>query len=186
MEGEDRELIQSPMVATYDLSPAMSAEAVTKAACNAVDKAVYSLVVINYANPDMVGHTGNTEAAIEAIETVDNCLGKLLSSVSKLGGAVLITADHGNAETMKDDNGNPWTAHTTNPVPLIFVEGEQRKIPGHGGLVELRDDGKLADIAPTILQILQLDKPSEMTGESLIKPAEIEIRANRTPVRIGR
>ncbi|WP_048753579.1 2,3-bisphosphoglycerate-independent phosphoglycerate mutase, partial [Crocosphaera watsonii] len=186
LEGEDRELIQSPMVATYDLSPAMSAEAVTKAACNAVDKAVYSLVVINYANPDMVGHTGNTEAAIEAIETVDNCLGKLLSSVSKLGGTVIITADHGNAETMKDENGNPWTAHTTNPVPLIFVEGEQRKIPGHGGLVELRDDGKLADIAPTILQILQLDKPSEMTGESLIKPAEIEIRANRTPVRIGR
>ncbi|MGK7884524.1 MAG: 2,3-bisphosphoglycerate-independent phosphoglycerate mutase [Crocosphaera sp.] len=186
LEGEDRELIQSPMVATYDLSPAMSAEAVTKAACKAIDKAVYSLVVINYANPDMVGHTGNTEAAIQAIETVDNCLGKLLSSVSKLGGTVLITADHGNAETMKDDSGNPWTAHTTNPVPLILIEGEQRKIPGHGGLVELRDDGKLADIAPTILQILQLDTPSEMTGRSLIEPTQVEIRANRTPVRIGR
>ena len=87
---------------------------------------------------------------------------------------------------MRDDKGNLWTAHTTNPVPLILVEGEQRKIPGHGGLVELRDDGKLADIAPTILQILQLSQPSEMTGRSLIKPAEVEIRANRTPVRIAR
>ena len=177
---------QSPIMATYDQSPAMSAEAVTQAACTAVEKAVYSLIVINYANPDMVGHTGNTEAAIEAVETVDNCLGQLLSSVSKLGGTVLITADHGNAETMRDDKGNLWTAHTTNPVPLILVEGEQRKIPGHGGLVELRDDGKLADIAPTILQILQLPQPAEMTGRSIIEPAEVEIRANRTPVRIAR
>ncbi len=186
LEGEERELIQSPMVATYDQSPVMSAEAVTQAACTAVEKAIYSLIVINYANPDMVGHTGNTEAAVEAIETVDNCLGKLLSSISKLGGTVLITADHGNAETMRDDNGNPWTAHTTNPVPLIVVEGEQRKIPGHGGLVELREDGKLADIAPTILQILQLPQPAEMTGRSIIKPAQVEIRTNRTPVRIAR
>lgn len=186
LEGEDRELIQSPMVSTYDQSPAMSAEAVTKAACKAVEKGVYSLIVINYANPDMVGHTGNTEAAIQAVETVDNCLGKLLSSISKLGGTALITADHGNAETMRDENGNLWTAHTTNPVPLIVVEGEQRKIPGHGGLVELRDDGKLADIAPTILQILQLPQPAEMTGRSLIEPAEVEVRRNSTPVRIAR
>ncbi|MGB5592597.1 MAG: 2,3-bisphosphoglycerate-independent phosphoglycerate mutase [Crocosphaera sp.] len=186
LEGEERELIQSPMVATYDQSPAMSADPVTDTACRAVEKGIYSLIVINYANPDMVGHTGNTEAAIQAIETVDNCLGRLLSSISQMGGTVLITADHGNAETMKDENGNPWTAHTTNPVPLIVVEGEQRKIPGHGGLVELRDDGKLADIAPTILQILQLPQPAEMTGRSLIEPVEVEIRANRTPVRIAR
>ena len=184
--GEDRELIQSPMVATYDQSPGMSAEAVTQAACNAVEKGIYSFIVINYANPDMVGHTGNTPAAIEAIETVDNCLGQLLSSISKLGGTALITADHGNAETMRDENGNLWTAHTTNPVPLILVEGEQRKIPGHGGLVEIREDGKLADVAPTILQILQLPQPPEMTGRSLITPTEVEIRANRTPVRIAR
>ncbi|MDJ0508090.1 MAG: 2,3-bisphosphoglycerate-independent phosphoglycerate mutase [Crocosphaera sp.] len=186
LEGEDRELIQSPMVATYDQSPAMSAEAVTEAACKAVEKGIYAFIVINYANPDMVGHTGNTRAAIEAIETVDNCLGQLLSSISKLGGTAVITADHGNAETMRDENGNPWTAHTTNPVPLIVVEGEQRKIAGHGGLVEIRDDGKLADVAPTILEILQLPQPSEMTGQSLIAPTEVEIRANRTPVRIAR
>jgi 2,3-bisphosphoglycerate-independent phosphoglycerate mutase len=186
LEGEERELIQSPMVATYDQSPAMSAEAVTDTACQAVEKGVYAMIVINYANPDMVGHTGNTEAAIQAIETVDNCLGRLLSSISKMGGTVLITADHGNAETMKDEKGNPWTAHTTNPVPLIVVEGEQRKIPGHGGLVELRENGKLADIAPTILEILQLPQPAEMTGRSLIEPVAVEIRANRTPVRIAR
>ncbi|GBF82686.1 2,3-bisphosphoglycerate-independent phosphoglycerate mutase [Aphanothece sacrum] len=185
-EGEDRELIQSPMVATYDQSPAMSAEAVTNVACQAIEKGIYSLIVMNYANPDMVGHTGNIQAAITAIETVDNCLGQLLSSISKMGGTVLITADHGNAEVMRDELGNPWTAHTTNPVPLILVEGEQRKIPGHGGLVDLREDGKLADIAPTILQILQLPQPEEMTGRSLIKPTEVEIKLNRTPIRISR
>ncbi|MEA5532423.1 2,3-bisphosphoglycerate-independent phosphoglycerate mutase [Crocosphaera sp. XPORK-15E] len=186
LEGEDRELIQSPMVATYDQAPAMSAEAVTDTACKAIDKGVYGLIVMNYANPDMVGHTGNTEAAIQAIETVDNCLGRLLSSISKMGGTALITADHGNAETMRDEDGNVWTAHTTNPVPFILVEGEGRKIPGHGGMVELRDDGKLADVAPTILQILQLPQPVEMTGRSLIQPAEVEIKTNRTPVHLSR
>jgi 2,3-bisphosphoglycerate-independent phosphoglycerate mutase len=185
-EGEDRELVQSPMVATYDKSPAMSAEAVTQVACQAIEKGIYSLIVMNYANPDMVGHTGNIEAAIQAIETVDNCLGQLLSSISKMGGTVLITADHGNAEVMRDEEGHPWTAHTTNPVPLILVEGEKRKIPGHGGVVDLRDDGKLADIAPTILQILQLPQPEEMTGRSLIKPSEVEIKLNRTPIRLSR
>ncbi|MGK7876771.1 MAG: 2,3-bisphosphoglycerate-independent phosphoglycerate mutase [Xenococcaceae cyanobacterium] len=183
-EGEDRELIPSPMVPTYDKAPAMSAEAVTDAACAAIKKGIYSLVVMNYANPDMVGHTGNIEAAIEAIETVDRCLGRLLESISKAGGTVLITADHGNAEYMRDEEGNPWTAHTTNPVPLILVEGEGRKIPGHGTEVNLRDDGRLADIAPTILEILQLPKPAEMTGRSLIKPLEFEVKPNRTPVRI--
>lgn len=183
--GEDRELIQSPMVATYDQAPAMSAEAVTKAVCNAIEKGIYSLVVVNYANPDMVGHTGNIEAAIQAVETVDRCLGKVIESVNKMGGTALITADHGNAEYLRDEEGNLWTAHTTNPVPFILVEGEKRKIPGHGTNVELRDDGRLADIAPTILDILQISIPSEMTGRSLIKPSEFQIKQNRTPIRIS-
>ena len=185
-EGEDRELIQSPMVATYDQSPAMSAAKVTEVACAAIEKGIYTLVVMNYANPDMVGHTGNLEAAMTAIQTVDRCIGQLLSSISKMGGTAIITADHGNAEYMSDENGNPWTAHTTNPVPLILVEGEGRKIPGHGGDVKLREGGRLADIAPTILDILQLPKPSEMTGESLIESPLVETKVSRTPVRIAR
>lgn len=181
-EGEDRELVMSPMVTTYDKAPAMSAEAVTDVATAAIEKGIYSLVVINYANPDMVGHTGLHPAAVEAIETVDRCLGRLLESISRAGGTTLITADHGNAEYMWDENGEPWTAHTTNPVPFILIEGEGVKIPGHGTEVSLREDGRLADIAPTILDILQLDKPSEMTGKSIVKPVEVEIRTNRTPV----
>jgi 2,3-bisphosphoglycerate-independent phosphoglycerate mutase len=184
-EGEDRELIQSPMVSTYDLSPAMSAREVTDVVCAAIEKGVYSLVVINYANADMVGHTGNIEATIQGIETVDNCLGHLLAIANKMGGTVLITADHGNAELMRDEEGNPWTAHTTNPVPLILVEGEKRKIPGHATEVALRDDGRLADIAPTILEILKLPQPPEMTGRSLIEPLEFQVKSNRTPVRIS-
>ncbi|YAF93794.1 MAG: 2,3-bisphosphoglycerate-independent phosphoglycerate mutase [Nodularia sp. CChRGM 3473] len=183
--GEDRELVSSPMVATYDKAPAMSAEAVTNVAIAAIQKGLYSLVVINYANPDMVGHTGKIEATITGIETVDNCLGHLLASISKAGGTAIITADHGNAEYMLDDEGNPWTAHTTNPVPLILVEGEKVKIPGYGTNVELRNDGKLADIAPTILEILQLPQPSEMTGRSLLKPAEYDVQRTRTPVQAG-
>jgi 2,3-bisphosphoglycerate-independent phosphoglycerate mutase len=183
--GEDRELIQSPMVATYDRAPAMSAFAVTDVVCAAIDKQIYSLIVVNYANPDMVGHTGNLEAAVTAIETVDKCLGKVVEAATKAGGTLLITADHGNAEYMRDENGNPWTAHTTNPVPFILIEGEGRKIPGHGTAVELRDDGRLADVAPTILEILQLPKPVEMTGRSLIEPAAYEMKQNRTPIRIS-
>lgn len=181
-EGEDRELVMSPMVATYDKAPAMSAEAVTDVATGALEKGIYSLVVINYANPDMVGHTGIYPAAVQAIETVDHCLGRLLASISRMGGTTLITADHGNAEYMWDDNGEPWTAHTTNPVPFILIEGEGVKIPGHGTEVSLRDDGRLADIAPTILDILGIEQPSEMTGKSMIQPLEVEIRNNRTPV----
>ncbi len=184
-EGEDRELIQSPMVATYDQAPAMSASAVTDAACKAIEKGIYSLVVINYANPDMVGHTGNLEAAVTAVEEVDRCLGRLLASINKMGGTALITADHGNAEYMSDEEGNPWTAHTTNPVPFILVEGEGRKIKGHGNNVRLRDDGRLADIAPTILEILEIPKPEEMTGRSLIEPAGVEIKTSRTPIRVS-
>ncbi len=185
LEGEDRELIPSPMVATYDREPAMSASKVTDAACQALNQGVYSLIVMNYANPDMVGHTGNMEAAVTAIETVDRCLGRLLAAISQQGGTVLITADHGNAECMWDEQGNPWTAHTTNSVPLIVVEGEGLKIPGHGTEVQLREDGRLSDIAPTLLEILRLPKPVEMTGRSLFKPVEFDLRPSRTPVRVS-
>jgi len=133
----------------------------------------------------MVGHTGNLEATIKAVETVDRCVGKLLESISQAGGTALLTADHGNAEQMFDEQGNPWTAHTTNPVPFILVEGEGRKIPGHGTDVSLRSDGTLADIAPTILQILGLPQPLEMTGKSMIQPVGFDVRANRSPVRVS-
>lgn len=184
-EGEDRELIQSPMVATYDRAPEMSAQAVTEAVCRAVNKGIYALIVVNYANPDMVGHTGNLEAAVKAIETVDRCLGKVVETVNKAGGTLLITADHGNAEYMRDADGNPWTAHTTNPVPFILVEGEQRKIVGHGTNTPLRNNGCLADVAPTILEILQIPQPEEMSGKSLIESAAYESKPNRTPIKIS-
>ncbi|MEM7727356.1 MAG: 2,3-bisphosphoglycerate-independent phosphoglycerate mutase [Cyanobacteria bacterium P01_A01_bin.45] len=182
--GEDRELVSSPMVATYDKAPEMSASTVTDVAISGIAKREYSLVVINYANPDMVGHTGKIEATTTALETVDNCLGRLLEGVSKAGGTAIITADHGNAEYMLDPNGNPWTAHTTNPVPLILVEGEGAKIPGHGTEVSLRTDGKLADIAPTILEILQLPQPKEMTGQSLLQSSEYGVRSSRAPMNL--
>ena len=185
-EGEDRELVQSPMVATYDRAPEMSAVAVTDAVCKAIKQQVYSLIVVNYANPDMVGHTGNIEAAVTAIATVDKCLGRVVETVNQAGGTLLITADHGNAEYMRDEEGNPWTAHTTNPVPFILVEGEARKIIGHGTDVPLRTDGCLADVAPTILEILQIPQPEEMTGKSLIEPAIYTAKPNRTPIQISR
>ncbi|MBD2099369.1 2,3-bisphosphoglycerate-independent phosphoglycerate mutase [Leptolyngbya sp. FACHB-261] len=183
--GEDRELIPSPMVATYDQQPEMSAEQVTQVTARAIRKREYALVVVNYANPDMVGHSGNHEKTVQAIETVDRCLGSLLDSIGQVGGTAIIIADHGNAEQMWDEDGNPWTAHTTNPVPFILVEGEGRKIPGHGAEPQLRSDGKLADIAPTILEILQLPVPAEMTGRSMIVSADYEVRLNKTPVRLA-
>jgi len=183
--GEDREMVPSPGVPTYDRTPGMSADAVTQGAIAAVEKGIYSLIVLNYANPDMVGHTGKMEATIKALETVDRCLGQFLESIVKAGGTTLITADHGNAELMWDEQRNPWTAHTTNPVPFILVEGEKRKIPGHGADVQLRSGGTLADIAPTILQILQIEQPVEMTGRSLLEPADLDVRANRSPVRVS-
>lgn len=184
LEGEDRELVSSPMVATYDKAPLMSAEAVTNVVLGAIKKGIYSLVVVNYANPDMVGHTGNMEATVEALEAVDKCLGRLLEGISRAGGTALITADHGNAEYMLDETGNPWTAHTTNPVPLIVVEGEKVKIAGHATNIKLRTDGKLADIAPSILEILQLPQPEEMTGTSLFKPAEYDVKVPRSPMNL--
>jgi 2,3-bisphosphoglycerate-independent phosphoglycerate mutase len=183
--GEDRELIPSPQVATYDRQPEMSAQAVTEVACKAIQKGEYSLIVINYANPDMVGHTGKMDAAVSAIETVDRCMGRLVEAVIQAGGTMLITADHGNAEYMWDENGNPWTAHTTNQVPLILIEGEKLKIPRHGPEVQLREGGRLCDIAPTLLDILQLDQPAEMTGISLLAPVGFELRQSRSPVKVA-
>ena len=170
LDGEDRHLVPSPRVATYDLSPAMSADQLTDSCVAAIKKAEYSLIVINYANPDMVGHTGVMDAAKEAIQTVDGCIGRLLDAVGRQGGTMLITADHGNAELMEGPDGQAWTAHTTNPVPVILIEGERRKLPGHGNGITLRDNGGLADIAPTLLQILDLPQPEAMTGLSLIAP----------------
>ncbi|CAK6701578.1 2,3-bisphosphoglycerate-independent phosphoglycerate mutase [Synechococcus sp. CBW1107] len=171
--GEDRHLVPSPRVATYDQAPAMAADQLTDNCIAFLNKGVYSLVVINYANPDMVGHTGRMDATQQAITTVDHCVGRLVEATNRLGGTVLITADHGNAELMEGEDGRPWTAHTTNPVPVILVEGEKRKIGGHGAAPHLRQGGGLADIAPTLLQILGLPQPSSMTGSSLVEPLDL-------------
>jgi 2,3-bisphosphoglycerate-independent phosphoglycerate mutase len=183
--GEDRHLVPSPRVATYDESPAMSAEKLTDSCIAAIRKGIYSLVVINYANPDMVGHTGKMEATTAAIATVDRCVGRLMEATNRMGGTLLVTADHGNAEVMQGPDGRPWTAHTTNPVPVILVEGEKRKIDGHGNDVRMRDGGGLADIAPTLLQILGLPKPARMSGESLIVPAGNLSQPSRLPQTLG-
>ncbi len=172
LPGEDRHLVPSPRVTTYDKSPEMSAEELTFSCSKAIKSGKYSFIVINFANPDMVGHTGNMDAAIKAIETVDRCIGKIVNSTGEMGGSILITADHGNAELMKGPSGEPWTAHTVNKVPLIFVEGEKRKIPNMGNEIFLRENAGLADIAPTLLQLLDLPIPKEMTGKSLIKEIE--------------
>ncbi|MEM9120798.1 MAG: 2,3-bisphosphoglycerate-independent phosphoglycerate mutase [Cyanobacteria bacterium P01_F01_bin.56] len=184
-EGEDRELIPSPQVPTYDKAPPMSANQVTDAAIAAIQKGIYSLIVINYANPDMVGHTGKLDATVQALQAVDTEVGRLLEGISQAGGTAIITADHGNAEYMWDENHKPWTAHTTNPVPFILVEGERLKIHGHGTAVELRTDGRLSDIAPTILDILKIPQPQEMTGRSMLVSSTVDVRANRTPVHVG-
>ena len=160
-EGEDRALIASPKVATYDLKPEMSAYEVTEELINRLDSDKYDMIILNYANPDMVGHTGVVEAAVKAIEVVDECLGKVVSKVLELDGTVFITADHGNAEVMVDyTTGNPFTAHTTEPVPFVWVANDTE-----GRTLK---EGKLADIAPTMLNAMGLEAPEEMTGESLI------------------
>ncbi len=159
-KGEDRVLIPSPKVATYDLKPEMSAYEVTDAVLKSIEKDEYDLIILNYANPDMVGHTGVIEAAVKAIEVVDYCLGKVVNKVLDHNGTVFITADHGNAESMIDySTGKPMTAHTTNLVPFTYVSKE---------VGTLRGGGILADIAPTILTKMELDIPSEMSGKSLI------------------
>ncbi len=174
LPGEERHLVPSPRVATYDLEPEMSAEELTLSCSKAIKSGNYAFVVINFANPDMVGHTGNMDATIKAIETVDKCIGKIVNATGEMGGSILITADHGNAELMKGSAGEPWTAHTINKVPLIFIEGEKRKIPNMGNEIYLRDNAGLADIAPTLLQLLNLPIPKEMTGKSLIKEVELK------------
>ena len=174
LPGEERHLVPSPRVATYDMEPEMSAEELTISCAKAIKSGNYAFVVINFANPDMVGHTGNMDATIKAIETVDKCIGQIVNATGEMGGSILITADHGNAEVMKGPAGEPWTAHTINKVPLIFIEGEKRKIPNMGNEIYLRDNAGLADIAPTLLQLLNLPIPKEMTGKSLIKEIELK------------
>jgi len=174
LPGEERHLIPSPRVATYDIKPEMSAEELTISCSKAIKSGDYAFVVINFANPDMVGHTGNMNATIKAIEKVDECIGQIVNATGEMGGSILITADHGNAEVMKGPTGEPWTAHTVNKVPLIFIEGEKRKIPNMGNEIFLRDNAGLADIAPTLLQLLNLPIPEEMTGKSLIKEIELK------------
>ncbi|MBU3191069.1 2,3-bisphosphoglycerate-independent phosphoglycerate mutase [Clostridium bowmanii] len=158
--GEDRALIPSPKVATYDLKPEMSAYEVTEELLKRLEMDEYDMIILNFANPDMVGHTGDFEAAKKAIEAVDECLGKVVKSVLDLDGTIFITADHGNSEQMIDySTGKPMTAHTTNLVPFTCVSNHRN---------ELRDSGILADIAPTMLQVMGLTAPKEMTGKSLI------------------
>lgn len=161
-KNEDRVLIPSPKVATYDLQPEMSAKEVTSKVLSLLDEEKYDLIILNFANPDMVGHTGVIEAAIKAIETVDDCVGKIVNKMMEKEGTVFITADHGNAETMIDySTGAPMTAHTTNLVPFLYVSKDAKPLRNEGGI--------LADIAPTILEVMNLPKPLEMTGKSLIK-----------------
>jgi 2,3-bisphosphoglycerate-independent phosphoglycerate mutase len=157
--GEERILINSPKVATYDLQPEMSAYEVTDALIKEIEADKFDAIILNYANPDMVGHSGMLVPTIKAIETVDECLGRVVDLINSKGGTVIITADHGNADEVVTLEGNPMTAHTTNPVPVIVTkEG-----------VTLRTDGKLGDLAPTVLDLLGVEKPVEMTGTSLIK-----------------
>ncbi len=158
--GEDRILVPSPKVATYDLQPEMSAPELTDRVVAAIESGTYDLIVLNFANPDMVGHTGSLPAAIKAVETVDAGLGRIAEAVRRQGGALLVTADHGNCETMRDpETGGPHTAHTTNPVPVLLVGGDAPAL----------SDGRLADIAPTLLALMGLPQPAEMTGRSLIR-----------------
>ncbi len=163
-EGEDRILVPSPQVATYDLQPEMSAHAVTSKLIKAIRSGKYDVVICNYANGDMVGHSGNFEAAVQAVEVLDDCIGQVVDAIVQAGGEALITADHGNAEQMLDlKAGQPHTAHTLNPVPLIYV-GDQAE--------ELLENSSLCDIAPTMLDIMSLPQPGKMTGRSVLAHEE--------------
>ena len=157
-DGEDRVIVPSPKVATYDLQPEMSAPKVTEEVVNRLSD--YDLVILNFANPDMVGHTGVVEAGKSAVQTIDQCLEQVIDQVIKLGGKALITSDHGNCEQMIKEDGSPHTAHTTNLVHLVYVGEDHEKVQ--------LNDGILADIAPTILNLLDIQAPDEMEGSSLI------------------
>ena len=157
-KGEDRILVNSPKVATYDLQPEMSANEVCDKVCEAIETGKYDVVILNFANCDMVGHTGFFDAAVKAVETVDTCVGRVKASTLKMGGVMLLTADHGNADCMVDTDGSPFTAHTTNPVPFAVIGKE----------CILREGGKLCDISPTIIKLLGKEQPAEMDGESII------------------
>ena len=160
-EGEDRKLVASPKVATYDLQPEMSACGVTEGLMEALNSDAYDVIIINYANPDMVGHTGVFDAAVSAVKKIDLCLGKVAEKVLELDGTLLVTADHGNVELMEDPVTKiPFTAHTTNRVPFIMISNKYKNYK--------LEDGKLSDIAPTMLEILGLDKPEDMNGHSLL------------------
>jgi 2,3-bisphosphoglycerate-independent phosphoglycerate mutase len=162
--GEERIMVPSPKVATYDLQPEMSAREVADRLVEAIEADRFDVVVVNFANPDMVGHTGSLPAAIKAVETVDGCLGRLAEAVRRKGGALLVTADHGNCEMMRDPvTGGPHTAHTLNRVPILLAGGP-------AGTRSLAD-GRLADVAPTLLALLGLPQPEEMTGRSLLREA---------------
>ena len=158
IKGADRILVNSPKVATYDLKPEMSAYEVTDKVVEAIKSEKYDTIILNYANCDMVGHTGVISAAVKAVEVVDECVGRVVDTLNSVGGVALITADHGNAEKMADSEGNPYTAHTTNPVPLILTSNDYK----------LRLSGILSDVTPTLLELLQIEKPEEMTSKSLI------------------
>lgn len=162
VEGETRIVIPSPKVATYDLKPEMSAYEVTEKVMEELDSNKYDVMILNYANCDMVGHTGIFDAAVKAVQTVDECVGRVVDKIKSMGGCAIITADHGNADKMCDENGCVFTAHTTNKVPLIVVDDRFKG-------AELENNGKLCDIAPTMLKMMGLEKPQEMTGKSLIK-----------------
>ena len=160
-EGEDRILVNSPKVATYDLKPEMSAYEVCDKLVEAIRSGKYDVIIINFANPDMVGHTGVQKAAIQAIEVVDGCVGKAVDAIKEVNGQLFICADHGNAEQLIDyETGAPFTAHTTNPVPFILVNAD----PSY----TLREGGCLADIAPTLIELMGMEQPKEMTGKSLL------------------
>ncbi|MBX3069609.1 MAG: 2,3-bisphosphoglycerate-independent phosphoglycerate mutase [Thermomicrobiales bacterium] len=164
--GEDRNLVPSPKVATYDLQPEMSAIGVTDGVVAAIESGTYAFIVVNFANGDMVGHTGDFAAAVRAVETVDACLGRIIAALAKAGGSALVTADHGNSEEMIDlATGGPMTAHTLNPVPCVLVTPDSSPYRH----ATLRDNGILADIAPTLLQLLGLPKPPQMTQSSLVE-----------------
>jgi len=165
--GEERILVPSPKVATYDQQPEMSAPEVTDRVVEAIRAQRFDVIVLNYANTDMVGHTGRLDAAVKAVETVDTCLGRLSEAVEQAGGTLVITADHGNAEMMSDpETGEPHTAHTLNPVPFIVVNSPTA--------VEHLADGRLSDVAPTLLDLLGLPQPVVMTGHSLIAAVAVE------------